>query len=45
MLQLPVVKAACCEVIQESLSEHTVPQALQTADRCAWHTQLGTLYP
>eukprot|EP00208_Stichococcus_sp_RCC1054_P007345 CAMPEP_0206146860 /NCGR_PEP_ID=MMETSP1473-20131121/31617_1 /ASSEMBLY_ACC=CAM_ASM_001109 /TAXON_ID=1461547 /ORGANISM="Stichococcus sp, Strain RCC1054" /LENGTH=448 /DNA_ID=CAMNT_0053543571 /DNA_START=232 /DNA_END=1575 /DNA_ORIENTATION=- len=31
MLQLPVVKAACSELISESLNEQTVPQALKTA--------------
>jgi hypothetical protein len=34
-LQLPVVKSACAELIQETVNEETVPGSLELADRCA----------
>lgn len=34
-LQLPVVKAACAELIQENLNEETLPGSLEIADRYA----------
>jgi len=33
-LQLPIVKAACCNLIEQSLCEETVPSSLEIADRC-----------
>ena len=35
LLQLPVVKSACAELIQETVNEETVPGSLELADRCA----------
>jgi hypothetical protein len=35
LLQLPVVKSACAELIQETVNEETVPASLELADRCA----------
>ena len=32
--QLPIVKAACCDLIEQSLCEETVPSSLEIADRC-----------
>ena len=32
--QLPIVKAACCNLIEQSLCEETVPSSLEIADRC-----------
>lgn len=32
-MQLPVVKQACSELIQENLSEETVPNSLEIAER------------
>ena len=31
--QLPIVKAACCNLIEQSLCEETVPSSLEIADR------------
>lgn len=32
-LQLPIVKAACCNLIEQSLCEETVPSSLEIAER------------
>ena len=42
LLQLPVVKSACAELIQETVSEETVPSSLELADRC---TPMSTWMP
>lgn len=33
-LQLPVVKSACAQLVQENLNEETLPGSLEIADRC-----------